>query len=100
TTRELVNIPQWNFNWQDDYRFTVPFRLPKGTVLEVEAVYDNSENNPANPSSPPKRVTWGEETTNEMLYCFFLIAVDDPRDNLKPLLLDMLRREAINQATG
>lgn len=100
TTRELVNVPNWNFNWQDDYRFTTPFRLPKGTVLEVEAVYDNSENNPANPSSPPKRVTWGEGTTDEMLYCFFLVAVDDPRKNLAPLLQEMLRKEAISRATG
>ncbi len=99
-TRELVNVPNWNFNWQDDYRFTTPFRLPKGTVLEVTAVYDNSENNPSNPSSPPKRVTWGEETTNEMLYCFFLVAVDNPKQNLAPLLQEMLRREAIGQATG
>jgi hypothetical protein len=96
----LVNVPQWDFNWQDDYRFTTPFKLPKGTVLEVTAVYDNSEANPANPTAPPARVTWGEETTNEMLYCFFLVSVDNPRENLEPLLMDMLRREAIGQATG
>jgi hypothetical protein len=100
STRELVNVPNWNFNWQDDYRFTTPFRLPKGTVIEVEAIYDNSENNLANPSSPPKRVTWGEETTNEMMYCFFLVAVDNPKENLAPMLQEMLRREAIGQATG
>jgi hypothetical protein len=100
TTQELIEIPRWDFNWQDDYRFTKPFRLPKGTEIKVEAVYDNSDGNPANPSSPPKRVTWGEETTNEMLYCFFLVAVDNPRENLPPLLMDMIRREAVGQATG
>jgi len=100
TSRELVNVPNWDFDWQDDYRFTTPFRLPKDTVIEVEAIYDNSENNPSNPSSPPQRVTWGEETTNEMLYCFFLVAVDNPKQNLAPLLQDMLRREAISRATG
>lgn len=97
--RPIVEIPQWNFNWQDDYRFAEPLRLPKGTRLEVEAVYDNSENNPANPSSPPVRVTWGEETTHEMLYCFFLISVDDPRD-LRWIMKDMIRDEVVGSAAA
>src|SRR5690606_28328635 len=70
TTRQLIHVPQWDFNWQDEYMYAQPFKLPKGTRLEVVARYDNSEGNPSNPSSPPKRVTFGEETTDEMLYCF------------------------------
>jgi hypothetical protein len=57
STRELVHVPNEKFNWQDDYRFTAPFRPPKDTVIEVEAIYDNSENNLFNPGSPPQRVT-------------------------------------------
>ena len=39
-------------------------------VFDIEAVFDNSAKNPNNPSVPPKRVTFGEETTNEMLFGF------------------------------
>ena len=62
----LVWIKDWDFNWQDQYRFAETFRLPKGTHLEVVAYYDNSSDNPANPNNPPRRVRWGEETTDEM----------------------------------
>lgn len=96
TQRSLIEIPRWDFNWQDDYRFARPFKLPKGTRLDVEAFYDNSAGNPANPSHPPQPVTWGEETTNEMLYCFFLVTADNPRD-LIPILTDVLTRELIGR---
>jgi hypothetical protein len=92
TQRSLIHIPQWNFNWQDDYRFAEPFNLPEGTRLEVEAVYDNSSDNPSNPSSPPRHVAWGETTTDEMLYCFFLVSPED-RSDLIPLVTDVLTRE-------
>lgn len=72
----LIDIPEWNYNWQDEYYYERPIRLKAGTRLVVEAVFDNSASNPSNPSSPPKRVTWGEETTDEMLFCFFLLTAD------------------------
>jgi hypothetical protein len=65
-------------------------RLPKGTELLLEAHYDNSEDNPFNPSSPPRIVTFGEETTDEMCFCFCLIATDSPF-NLLPVILDNLQ---------
>jgi hypothetical protein len=94
--RLLIDVPHWNFNWQDDYRFARPFKLPKGTRLNVEATYDNSSDNPSNPSNPPQRVTWGEETTDEMLYCFFFVATDSPGD-LMPILGDVLMREVMGK---
>jgi hypothetical protein len=99
TERPLIHIPQWNFNWQDDYRFAQPFTLPKGTRLDVTASYDNSAENPLNPSSPPKRVTWGEQTTDEMLYCFFFVATDD-RSTLIPLVTDVMTREITAKAAA
>ena len=83
-------IKDWNFNWQDEYLYARPFKLPKGTRLDVEAWYDNSAENPANPSSPPRRVTWGEQTTDEMFICFFLVSTEQPQ-NLLPLIIDNLR---------
>ncbi len=94
--RQLVDIPRWNFNWQDDYRFARPFKLPQGTRLEVEAVYDNSEDNPQNPSHPPQHAYWGEGTTDEMLYCFFFVAADNQRE-LLPVLTDVITREVIGK---
>jgi hypothetical protein len=44
--------------------------LPRGTRVEVRAYYDNSEKNPNNPNKPPKDVTWGERTTDEMCLVF------------------------------
>ncbi|MDB4637867.1 MAG: redoxin family protein [Planctomycetaceae bacterium] len=80
STRTLIDVPDWNYNWQDEYYYERPFKIPAGTRLTVEAVFDNSAANPSNPSSPPRRVTWGEETTDEMLFCFFLIAAEETED--------------------
>lgn len=62
----LLTIRDWDFNWQQQYRYREPFVLPADTRLEMEFVYDNSAANPRNPSSPPRRVTWGPDSTDEM----------------------------------
>jgi hypothetical protein len=62
----LIWIKDWDFNWQGAYQYAQPVRLPKGTVIKVKAVYDNSADNPKNPNNPPKAVRWGEQTTDEM----------------------------------
>lgn len=66
THRWLLDIPDWDFNWQDQYRYQEPIFLPKGTTLHMEYVYDNSADNPRNPHVPPRRVTFGLESTDEM----------------------------------
>lgn len=69
-TVPLIKIDQWDFNWQETYSFAKPVSLPAGTTVRLVAHYDNSENNPYNPSRPPKLVTWGEQTTEEMCIAF------------------------------
>ena len=64
--RILLWIKQWDFNWQDQYLFQDLLPLPKGTRLDGELVYDNSANNYRNPNTPPRRVRWGENSTDEM----------------------------------
>jgi hypothetical protein len=66
--RELVllRIPDWDFAWQEQYGFRQRVKLPKGTRLETELIYDNSATNPRNPTSPPVRVKWGPMSTDEM----------------------------------
>ena len=66
TVKPLLWIQDWDFNWQDGYNYKEPVILPKGTRVDVRIVYDNSASNPRNPSNPPKRVWWGEESTDEM----------------------------------
>jgi hypothetical protein len=59
-------IDNWAFNWQNRYQYEKPLDLPKGTKIDVRIVYDNSANNPSNPSDPPRRVRWGQQSTDEM----------------------------------
>jgi tetratricopeptide (TPR) repeat protein len=66
STRSLIKINQWDFNWQHLYRYESPFWLPKGTTLEMRYVYDNSSNNPRNPTQPPARAVWGQRSAEEM----------------------------------
>lgn len=76
TVQQLIDVPQWDFRWQDQYRYAEPIKLPAGTKVEATAVYNNSESNPQNPSAPPKRVTRGEQTTDEMCLVFFQVVID------------------------
>ena len=65
-TKDLLLIPDWDFNWQDGYAYKQPFVLPKGTVVKTEFLWDNTADNPRNPHSPPKLIQWGESSTDEM----------------------------------
>jgi hypothetical protein len=80
--QSLIDIPAWNYAWQDEYLFERPFSLPAGCTLVVDAVFDNSAANPSNPSSPPRRVRWGDSTLDEMLFCFVLISAETTEDLL------------------
>ena len=66
TKRTLIHIPDWNFEWQQEYTYATPLRLPAGTRVEMEYTYDNSDVNPRNPHHPPQPVVWGPGTDNEM----------------------------------
>jgi hypothetical protein len=72
----LINIDDWDFNWQAAYRFKEPVALPIGTRLSLTAYYDNSADNPRNPNAPPKPVSWGEQTTDEMCLAFLGVTID------------------------
>ncbi len=74
----LLWIDDWNIDWQDQYRFAMPVRLPKGTVVTLAAYFDNSEDNPRNPNQPPRRVRYGVGTKDEMCACHLEILPDDP----------------------
>lgn len=79
-TVPLIHIPDWDFNWQGGYYFKQLIKLPKNTVIHAFAGYDNTLDNPKNPSNPPKFVTWGESTTDEMYYLPLLFLNYQPGD--------------------
>ncbi len=62
----LLHIPEWDFNWQGDYRFKQPVPLPAGSTLVMTWIFDNSNDNPRNPSVPAKRVRFGPGSFDEM----------------------------------
>jgi len=64
--KNLLWIQDWDFAWQEQYAYKDYVFLPKGTRLDGTVSYDNSADNPRNPSNPPRRVTWGEQSTDEM----------------------------------
>src|SRR5690606_11274406 len=68
-TVPLVRIPDWDFNWQEFYRFRRLIHLPKGSLLRAEAVFDNTRDNPFNPFHPPRDVHFerGMAGTDEMM---------------------------------
>ena len=82
----LIWIRDWNFNWQDRYLYKEFVPLPRGTRLECEAFYDNSEKNPQNPNQPPREVRWGEATTEEMLLCPVYVVANRTEDYARLLL--------------
>jgi len=64
---ELLSLPRYDFNWQRHYTFATPIKVPAGSKLIAHFIYDNSKNNPSNPD-PTIKVTWGEQSFQEMLY--------------------------------
>ncbi len=73
----MIAIKDWDYNWQETYYLKEPMAIKKGTVLSVDAVYDNSDKNPQNPFSPPQFVFPGEQTTNEMCFVFIGATSDE-----------------------
>jgi hypothetical protein len=89
TVQPLLWIKDWDFNWQDRYTYRIPISLPKGTRIEARITYDNSAGNPRNPSNPPKRAQWGEQSYDEMGSVSLLVTTASRDDELA--LGEMLR---------
>jgi hypothetical protein len=79
STKPLIYVKDWDFHWQFSYLLKTPMLVPKGSHIDVEAIYDNSANNPTNPNSPPKELTWGEQTTDEMMVMVMATTREDTK---------------------
>lgn len=76
----LIEIPDWDFDWQGFYDYPEPIILPAGTTIHGYARYQNDNDNPNNPSNPPTWVSLGEETTDEMMIFFYSYLMYEPGD--------------------
>ncbi len=70
STEEVLNVPNYQFNWQKVYDFKEPKFVPAGTEMVFTGTFDNSEMNPFNPD-PSQTLTWGEQTWQEMFFGFY-----------------------------
>jgi hypothetical protein len=77
--KPLIHIDDWDFNWQGFYWYGTPVALPAGSWIELTAAWDNSEENPRNLNRPPRDVSWGERTIDEMGHAAILYTFDDEK---------------------
>ncbi|MDX1492253.1 MAG: redoxin domain-containing protein [Pseudohongiellaceae bacterium] len=64
---ELINIANYNYNWQMEYRMKEPKLLPAGTEIVATGAFDNSTQNKSNPD-PAREVPWGDQSWDEMFF--------------------------------
>jgi hypothetical protein len=87
---KILSVPHYDFNWQLGYETSI--QVPKGTRLRINAHFDNSANNPANPN-PNRTVYYGEMTWEEMMFGFFSVVVEPDADP-KQILVSSARKPA------
>jgi Flp pilus assembly protein TadD len=100
TQVSLIAIRNWDFRWQDQYRYATPVFLPKGTTLTMRYTYDNSAANVRNPHHPPQRVRYGPLSSDEMgdLWLRVLPRTNADADTLARSYLANERRKNIGAA--
>ena len=99
----ILELKNWDFNWQSRYTLKEPIFMEKGSTLQLEAILDNSSRNPNNPSSPPKTVFLGENTTDEMAFAVIgTIRKDVPRGGSDFLIYleRLIEAEALKKLLG
>ena len=93
----VIEIADWDFRWQDVYRYLTPVGLPKGARLDMTITYDNSTANLRNPSIPPRRIFWGQRSADEMGDVWFQVLTRSDRD--RDVLLAQFRPKVLTEDT-
>ncbi|NOT35815.1 MAG: hypothetical protein HOP11_00385 [Saprospiraceae bacterium] len=96
TKTNLIRINNWDFHWQGYYSFPKPIILNPGTKVVANATYDNTSNNVNNPNSPPKIITLGEKTTDEMMLVYFSFLLYENGD--ENIIIDSSFINNVNEA--
>ncbi len=79
----VINIPSWDFNWQQFYQFVTPIKIPKDSKIKLTCVYDNSaEKQPviSGQRQEPREVRWGEGTLDEMCLNYVFVTAGIAKD--------------------
>ena len=97
--RPLLRIDAWDFNWQDDYTFAEPVTLAAGTLVRMRYAYDNSAQNVRNPSRPPRRVSFGPRSTDEMGDLWLQLVARDAHDTAA-LRREFERKDTVAHLAG
>jgi tetratricopeptide (TPR) repeat protein len=95
----LLQIEDWDFNWQDSYRYADPLHLPAGTSIEAKFTFDNSSANPNNPSNPPVVVRHGDTMMDEMAEVLLQVLPVLPGDT-EALVENLALKAARNDIIG
>jgi len=83
TSKIILSVPRYSFNWQTRYEFREPIAAPKGSRIECVAHFDNSTKNKWNPD-PTKTVRWGPQTWDEMMIGFVGLTRDNQNLQVMP----------------
>ncbi len=70
----LIDIPRWDFHWQKYYQFRQVQKIPAGSILKSEGVYDNTLANHDQPNNPPIDIWRGQTTEDEMFLCYMIFS--------------------------
>ena len=100
SVKTLIHIRHWNLNWQAVYRYASPVSLPKGTTIAMRYSYDNSDENPANPNDPPRRVVGGNRSSDEMAHLWLQVlphSLPDATIDPRMVLQESMARHAVEK---
>ncbi|HMJ60620.1 MAG TPA: tetratricopeptide repeat protein [Bryobacteraceae bacterium] len=98
TRRGLIQIPDWDINWQAVYDYRRPIALPKGSKVAMRVTYDNSATNLRNPSHPPKLVRTGNRSEDEMGHVWLQVLPKKSDDRLA--LQEAIMRRRLEKYPG
>lgn len=97
-TLKMINIPHWDFEWQDFFFYEYIQHAETGTILKAEAKYDNTSANIHNPNNPPINVFPGLNTSDEMFLVYMHYMDYQVGDEL--INLDSLMNPSSGGGTG
>ena len=76
--QSIVGVEDWDLRWQNIYLLRTPLHIPAGSKLDAWFVWDNSADNFDNPFDPPRHLTWGWKSEDEMAEVWLGVVLDDP----------------------
>ena len=103
--KTLIQVPNYDFNWQMGYEFKQPIAVKKGSKIRVTSLLDNTDANTKNPNKPPRAVFIGEGTNDEMVYPGVYLIVDkatkwDIFDSMRSIYTSFMIRKRLQHAFG